>query len=397
MLPHELWQTVLRYAISVPVFLDAGAVDSISPLMINYPNVEWNNSKPYWAAERTRNSLRRVCNSWDQYLRHYGHRFIRMFDVVHGTFPAHHLHAAVRISLGDHIKLCCKKCTTKDYWPGGEDNSDETTDDSYQQLCRLIFHRFHPIKVQILDFGNSDIDMFELLCPLPPSALPNLVILQAAYIAGLETAFKLINSIPRLRHCFVKCHWGSIKDLSLKSSSLTTLFFPFCSSIPSSDYFTEDKFYLPALRHLYMTLYGYAGSYGASELWWLALLKTVGKELRSLYLPIHGYVGVDLPGDIWSLCPKLELLHCSMKLSIPPPPEHPLHTLSIPNMCLQGSCSLPGCIPDWPGIRTIRVNGQWARLLDRLKLDSLNPRLRVEDAFGESYSEYVSRVGSTTG
>ncbi|CAG8769632.1 5979_t:CDS:1, partial [Acaulospora colombiana] len=162
----------------------AGAVDSISPLMVNYPNVEWNSSKPYWAAERTRNSLRRVCKPWDQYLRQYNHRFVRMFDVAHGVFPMQHLQSAMRISLGDHTKICCNRCISKDYWL--RNLPHEETDGSYQQLCRSIFRRFYPLKVQILDFGNSDSNMLELICSLPPPALRQLVVLQAAYIGELE-------------------------------------------------------------------------------------------------------------------------------------------------------------------------------------------------------------------
>jgi hypothetical protein len=392
MLPQELLQIILRYAISVPVFLDVEAVDTISPLMINYPNIEWNRSKLYWTAERNLNKLRRVCRSWNFYLCQYEHRFVRMFDVAHGVIPAHYLQSAIRISLGGHIKACCGKCKIEPFWPCGEE--DLHVYDGYQKLCQRVLHQFRPLKVQIMDFGNSDFYMSELLCSISPSAFLNLVIVQAAYIAELQTVSELISSLPSLRHCFVKCRWGYNDDVSLKSSTLTTLFFPFRRSTEPFECFMEGKMYLPALRHLYMTIYGYQGVFGVYDTSWLALLKNVGKELRSLYLPVHGHLGIELPEDIWRLCPKLELLHTSMKLGAAPPPDHPLHTLSIPNICFQDGCSLPNCIPDWPRIRTIRINGQWARLLDRLRLGCLDPRLRVEDAFGESYSEHISRVGS---
>ncbi|PVG04351.1 hypothetical protein CPB86DRAFT_660446, partial [Serendipita vermifera] len=76
MLPPEVYQIILRYSISVPNFLDPDAVDRIPAWAIHQS--KWNNQTEYWAAERTRNSLRRVCKSWDHYLHRYGHRFVRI-------------------------------------------------------------------------------------------------------------------------------------------------------------------------------------------------------------------------------------------------------------------------------------------------------------------------------
>ncbi|PVF93996.1 hypothetical protein CPB86DRAFT_714178, partial [Serendipita vermifera] len=97
MLPPEIWQTILRYSISVPVFLDPDAVERISPWIVNQPDIEWNDERSYWEAERTRNALQRTCRLWDVYLRRYEHRFVRMGDVAHGLGAAQHLKVAVRV------------------------------------------------------------------------------------------------------------------------------------------------------------------------------------------------------------------------------------------------------------------------------------------------------------
>ncbi|PVF93998.1 hypothetical protein CPB86DRAFT_714169, partial [Serendipita vermifera] len=97
LLPSELWQMILTHSISVPVFFDADVVENISPWYIDDPTVEWNNEKPYWTAERNRSSMRRVCRSWNDYLRQYDHRYVRMIDIAHGIVPAHHLKSAVRV------------------------------------------------------------------------------------------------------------------------------------------------------------------------------------------------------------------------------------------------------------------------------------------------------------
>ncbi|PVF93214.1 hypothetical protein CPB86DRAFT_715915, partial [Serendipita vermifera] len=98
-IPTEIWQTILRYAISVPVFLDPYAAENHSLAITWSPPLDWNIEASYWAAERTRNSLQRVCCSWDDYLRSFEHRYVRMSDVVHDLVPPTCLTNAIRISL----------------------------------------------------------------------------------------------------------------------------------------------------------------------------------------------------------------------------------------------------------------------------------------------------------
>ncbi|PVG04333.1 hypothetical protein CPB86DRAFT_693642, partial [Serendipita vermifera] len=97
MLPAEICQMILRYAISVPEFLDPDYwVDQFPPWVIVNRGSSYS-LKRYIKAETIRKSLRRVCRRWDVYLRQYAHRWVRMCDIVHGTVRAKYLRSAIRI------------------------------------------------------------------------------------------------------------------------------------------------------------------------------------------------------------------------------------------------------------------------------------------------------------
>ncbi|KIM24535.1 hypothetical protein M408DRAFT_75819, partial [Serendipita vermifera MAFF 305830] len=88
----ELWQTILKYAISVPIFLD---VEPFESREIDQYSYEY----PYWQTERIRNTLRRVCQDWNAFLKSYDHRFIQMDDVLHKRVPLAAIPSAIRIDL----------------------------------------------------------------------------------------------------------------------------------------------------------------------------------------------------------------------------------------------------------------------------------------------------------
>ena len=102
-LPVETWQTILRYVIFVPDFLDPDAYEGmLSTEMWTENNSPLNDERVYGRAERTRNRLRRVAKSWDRYLRRFEHRFVRMLDICCGTVLPEKLKNAVRISFGTY-------------------------------------------------------------------------------------------------------------------------------------------------------------------------------------------------------------------------------------------------------------------------------------------------------
>ncbi|KIM24531.1 hypothetical protein M408DRAFT_58705, partial [Serendipita vermifera MAFF 305830] len=86
----EIWQSILKYAISVPLFFD------IEPMKARGID-QYLSQYPYWQAERIRNTLRRVCHAWNAFLEPYDHRFIRMDDVLHKLVPLSAIPSAIRI------------------------------------------------------------------------------------------------------------------------------------------------------------------------------------------------------------------------------------------------------------------------------------------------------------
>jgi hypothetical protein len=98
----EIWQTILRYAISVPVFFEANPVQACGyQQFIN----SYNNPRVYWRAERCRNALRRVCASWNAYLKRYDHRYVNFMDVKYGWVPVFAISQAIRIEISDISEL----------------------------------------------------------------------------------------------------------------------------------------------------------------------------------------------------------------------------------------------------------------------------------------------------
>jgi len=63
--PIEIWRIILKYSIYVPLFLDSDPVESYGVDCMRKYFYE----AGYWHAERTRNSLHRVCRAWSILLR----------------------------------------------------------------------------------------------------------------------------------------------------------------------------------------------------------------------------------------------------------------------------------------------------------------------------------------
>jgi hypothetical protein len=386
MLPLELWQIILRYSISVPDFLDPDVVDNIPLLTINYVAISWNNRKPYWAAERTRNCLRRVCKSWDAYLRQYEQRLVCMDDVVRGVVSPEHLRSAVRITFTGSPSIL-------DYHPRSDPVGKPKWKNSgrYQEVCDLYF-KTESLHVQILDFDTCPSNMANLLSSIRASTFANLVILQAPYLVELEILAGVINSLPKLRHCCVLSHWKRREKLpSLKSSTLTSLLFPFVFSMPALEYHLYQELHLPSLKHLSLTtIYSYPSIPFQSSL--RAFLKVVGRELRSLFLP-EGFE-LFIPEEIWGLCPKLELLHTPVRVTVAPPPGHPIHTLSFPHDLFTDPHRIRSLLPDWPGIRAVRMDRTWQNLRGRSIPQRIDIDARMEDVTGESLADFRSRTAN---
>lgn len=84
-LPQETYQTILRYAISVPIFFEVVPSQDIETMITLYHNPD-----PYYASERTRNTFRRVCYAWNEYIMSkYSFRYVDFDDISAGHIPAY--------------------------------------------------------------------------------------------------------------------------------------------------------------------------------------------------------------------------------------------------------------------------------------------------------------------
>ncbi|PVG04348.1 hypothetical protein CPB86DRAFT_810183, partial [Serendipita vermifera] len=83
----------MSYLIPTLAFLDPDDLLDRFPPWVIY-NRGWSDPTTYFQAESTRNILRRVCKSWDEFLRRGAHGYVRMMDVVHGIIPAQYVRSA---------------------------------------------------------------------------------------------------------------------------------------------------------------------------------------------------------------------------------------------------------------------------------------------------------------
>jgi hypothetical protein len=396
-LPTEIWQMILRYSISVPGFLDPDEmVDQFPPWVI--ASRGWAHSASYYEAERTRNALRRACQSWDKYLQRYAHRYVCIFDVMHGHVPLHYFQTAVRISLrnGDHDYALCEECKPREVIPKLAHIYEKYI--NFSLFCRDILSYGSPTQAKILDHGpgNRVLDLGAV-----SYYFPNLVRIQAMdEIVNGEKLIKVVESLRALRYVYTPLDWSSGCPLSLKSSTLTTLHLNIHISDSSFVVPTKEALYLPSLRHLYIERVWGVEPIGYQEPLWLPLVKIIGKELRTLYLPmeITGHKIDRIPGEIWAFCPKLEEL--SVLYGSPPtarpPVGHPIHTLGVSENFAISRCPIEECVPDWPGLRTVRIGTFWDLWKARYgPLESslanwfASRRLSLEDCSGEPYTEYI--------
>lgn len=106
-LPIECWQDILREAIFVPVFFDDDPAETYGIQSL----AAYTDATPYWESERTRNALRRVCSSWNTFLKRFDHRFIHTPDIQHNLVPIDARYKAIRINIGCCFGYRCISCT----------------------------------------------------------------------------------------------------------------------------------------------------------------------------------------------------------------------------------------------------------------------------------------------
>lgn len=267
----EIWQTILRYSISVPVFFDTDPLNtySIGDFLRLYTE-EYN----YWKSERTRNSLRRVCSSWNAYLKRFDHRFVRLEDVANEHVPPAAVSRATRLqlrpleisesSVAPFFNLAIQEGLEE--W--NVEILDRTLDDANKS--ETWKKRVTKLKV-IIDGSGVEPELFL-------EFYPNL-----SLVSFLDRSPNLTST--------------------LSMPNLTTL----AIDLPYSQIY--HQLYAPSLRHLSIV----RSSMHPTEL--INILQVVGKGLNTL----TASCGVSQPSEhifpteIWPLCPQLEVVQTSFR------------------------------------------------------------------------------------
>jgi hypothetical protein len=331
-LPVETWQTILRYGIGVPDFLDPDAYEGVlSDVLLSDKHSERNNEATYWLAERNRNSFQRVCRSWESYLRLFEHRYVRMLDIWHQTIPLLALKSAIRVSFARQNCNCVRFCRPELYRRTTQRGVQPTLQDRsmfFGETCGTLVETAGPLdKLMIVDARNEKI-CNEGLLQLASNARQVEVFLGRDYEngGGCQHSAKIISKFPELRHFHGHAHWeppaSTVADVMLGSNLVTLSLINHGRVRPDA---TTPRWNIPSLRHLRIENPRHREDQSFLEHAVYPLLRSVGSTLYSLCLsnPESEY---EFPGEIWEMCPKLEKLSTTMRLVSPPSISHPFNT-----------------------------------------------------------------------
>lgn len=362
-LPRELWETILRYAISVPVFFET---DPIQVQDLETMVTLYKDPGPYYAAERTRNTLRRVSSSWNEYLTLFSFRYVELRDVLIGNIPSNAIHSAVRLRM-----LCDDE----------EDDIIEFDEDHPKILIQAIQSKEGPLSLEILE---DETLYWHYLTPLQEK-LP--------WVKTVITDAQ--NMIPEANKLFPKAVFigGSTRksvtkysNVPLSSPHITTL------SIRIRKFERCQQWVLPSLRYLSFTsFYLTVGRY-------IDLLQTIGKELRILFDTSPFTRSFTLPTEIWTLCPNLERFQTSFAWPSHHQIPSSLQSIRINLYYLKGGWSdYEDIVPieslQTAGISTITLTDSWM-VLPKYPcfgdfISVMLNKFTIHDIFGRSFQEFV--------
>lgn len=243
--PTEIWQIILCYSISLPVFLETDPIKACGyQEFVNF----YNDKSLYWNAERQRNILRRVCKHWNIYLIQFEHRFVDLSDVHKGHVPISAIRKAIRIEY--------------EVLSWGVD---------FRPLVEAsIYERAGPWSLEILEGGDSEIDRLILMS----GKIPRLR--SIACSRGIDLSI-ISSRVPSLQFLDILCDTSQLLQ-QFRMDRLTTM------SImldPVTPLLSAD---LPSLKHLHIqTKIG--SILPISD--YLKLITTFGKNLITLFDRFH--------------------------------------------------------------------------------------------------------------
>jgi hypothetical protein len=365
--------------ISVDVVLDPDAIASTDILaMSEYhadsPQSQWNDMDPYWSTERDRNSCRRVCVSWNIYLKEkIGHRYVRMTDIIHGNLSASALRNAIRVSFSIHRwGWGCTSCE------GKEGNG----------FFRETLANVGETRTQII----TNVDSKDLA--ILADHMPDIVTITEIY--GSEGLGDSITRFRRLRHLYVETSETSSQNHILDAPNLQTL--SFTPRMFMGTNFVHPGWNLRSLRTLRVLpgRIGLAAPHTGRVI--KPLLRAIGPNLKNLLLP---YVCLTrLTAEIWEICPNLENI-TALKSGSPIeglPSSHPLRAVIIP--CYSQEDPLVDVptsrvLPESSQIRTVIVDCPWEYRFPEALIRSwadywMRYYIHVKDIYGVPVQDWIA-------
>jgi hypothetical protein len=353
----EVWQTILRYSISVAEFFNPDAFEGdLKAHGFGDAGRSRVDEAAYWDSEQTRNTLQCVCKTWCEYLRRFEHRYVRMGDITHRKIDERSLKKAIRISFYRDECTCREVCYpsfTPSGIPRGLDRRGAY--DKFAQFCCKTIQAFDNLPAEILDMSSL------FTGPLWNSGalriLKEVKVIIAWGFYGDTITIPLLSQTPNLKHLRGNVH-DDLQHLQFISRTLVTL----SLKLGRMDSYQALLLDLPSLLHLRVDL---EGSLEPSIFFGRVLVPLfgkVGRQVRSLYLQSRDRHH-KMPAEVWEHCSHLEIFHPGTTLEASAPMSHPIHTLSVRPEHMFQTLTL-----QWYNLSRLILCAQWSGIHDAKRL-----------------------------
>ncbi|KAG8829961.1 hypothetical protein FRC17_005723 [Serendipita sp. 399] len=330
----------------------------------------------YWATERDRLSLRRVCSTWNRFLTKYDHRFVQVRDVLHGLVPLSAIPSAVRLNVNP-CDVSCRRCNTeREIILGRITEFEQTKWDpfSFRQPTIaseggewfLVMRCLEEASL-ISSSWSTQILEGDLITPVMMRAVKSSTIgciLSSRIERNFIIKFLSISGVYEWvypRH-FIDTFMYNSSVGDFISEKLTTLS---ChvSSLRSVTFWS-----LPNLR--YLRISGMYPPFPIGDQEHLVhLLQGIGPTLTTFLHRDH-ISPLSLPTGIWTWFPRLECIQTPFAWTAPPPIGHPLAYVQfeprltnwLPDIRARLDSHLPFALLRNSRVHTLRLEGLWCQM-----------------------------------
>ena len=302
--PIEIWHKILKYVIAVPLFFEPDPINIYGLEMISQYSFE----AEYWESERRRNILRRVCQSWNAFLKPYDHRYAGLLDVYGGLVRMDAIPMAIRLNVKSDRFAPDKRMKRALQSFLESDNMD-----------RLLVQEW---RTEILD-GDFSIHN----SPVLVKWLGKLPHLRGVSRLAYSEPWNYIPQEAALRFLLVGPHLERLEG-AIAFQHLTTLRLV---SVVTTGFL--ENWQLPSLQHLSIDMFPktYRESPESANAFAekiLEIVRHLGKNLITLHY--RGLIKTCPIPDIWPHIPHVERIQLPYWEGTTIPVDHPVRIVTIP-------------------------------------------------------------------